>query len=1172
MAIHVCYRSKMVELADVLIEKLKATWNDPFEAPVVIFPNNKTEQWFKQYCVRRSRVIANLDCRRMDAFIMDYLREGYRRLEGNENLVVQELKPEILAHAIVAFLKKGEMHNLLRKDFEPIAKYCLSKEGKLDERKLFDFAIRLSSLYLEYELSRPQKGLLYETGDAIGFLEAWKKKDPTFFAECDREKEIWQHRLYAEVLQTDENGRSFLDNAFAEYEKNRPEPDGKTVFLTLPYLYQKLEESEAASTAISGKKVFVFGVAGMGQYYYAVLLQFAKQNEVYAYIPNPCMQFWEDIQSVSKTASSFESAEAAEQADLKSLEHVKYENALLQKWGLYGRDTVRMWNLIDDDQSGYEGDGEEKTPEDVAQMNLLQKVQYLISQRENILPEEAQNVAANDPSLVVCSAPSRLREVEALHTAVCERVKAGAKLSDMLVASPKMSDYTTEIHQVFDIPEKDDNVHIPYRLIDPNPKQSFVAGVLRKLFEIAAKKDFSRADFFDLISNPVVQAVRGIDAADVRAFVSWTSEMGVYRDGTQATVERHDWAKAVKRLLLARLSTSAFEDPALKTVGCDEAGRITATPYSITPYEDMASADGEVLFKFISLVDDLSAWLAFTSKPYTKNHFESKGGDFSDLKLHLQKWAWMSEPPKNLQGERYVYSQAVRMLERLKFEFFGGLEEVSMQVIERVLLSGAEATEYSRGEVFVGGLTFMNFNPSCVLPAKHIFFLGADSRNFPGERKEDSLDLRTHQFWLGDATTVSRNKYGFLSLLMNAQESFVISYVNKDLQKDEDFYVTSVVNDLRTFVTQALCAKEDSLKEVKVTLDEKRARNELYTSRAIRNYNLYQKLMLQESNEEPKTLAWKYERELPKRVTLSNFKRFLEEPCKFQIERHLSRSEENETNAELEPISFDALARSNVLKRTVQALAQGEIKNEFSSLYTFLQKNFSIPDGLYGKKAVEAIQSVLAGLKSSIGDFENIEANECCSIDFGEWKLEGTLEWRLKSAGDDPITFIAFASKDSAEKFLPLYLSALAYTASHMDSDKPYTVNLNLYDKEKGCLLKKTATLEVTGNDAKTILREIFNLAYKKNFAKAIPLSSIKEQTENFDWDKYLTAIKNAWGYFDIGDLFEIEDICGFVKESFIRDWTDEINLLLPLAKFKIVKNTPAKEPKATKKGQKDGK
>ena len=63
-----------------------------------------------------------------------------------------------------------------------------------------------------------------------------------------------------------------------------------TEYLTLPYLF-----NEGKANLKSKVPVFIFGLSGMGQFYRVILQEFAKENELYAYIQNPCMEFWEDI-------------------------------------------------------------------------------------------------------------------------------------------------------------------------------------------------------------------------------------------------------------------------------------------------------------------------------------------------------------------------------------------------------------------------------------------------------------------------------------------------------------------------------------------------------------------------------------------------------------------------------------------------------------------------------------------------------------------------------------------------------------------------------------------------------------------------------------------------------------------------------------------------------------
>ena len=61
--------------------------------------------------------------------------------------------------------------------------------------------------------------------------------------------------------------------------------------------------------------------------------------------------------------------------------------------------------------------------------------------------------------------PSALREVESLHTKVCNRLKR-ARLDEILVLSPVLDDYRVAIEQVFNHVPHDSPFYIPYTIAD----------------------------------------------------------------------------------------------------------------------------------------------------------------------------------------------------------------------------------------------------------------------------------------------------------------------------------------------------------------------------------------------------------------------------------------------------------------------------------------------------------------------------------------------------------------------------------------------------------------------------------------------------------------------------------------------------------------------------------
>ena len=120
-------------------------------------------------------------------------------------------------------------------------------------------------------------------------------------------------------------------------------------------------------------------------------------------------------------------------------------------------DNIKLWCLSDDYSScDFEGDylslldREKKT--DSSPNNLLHTIQALVAGRKSKLdtplnPEQYKD----DASLTITAAPSKLREVEALHTSICKLIDSKkAKFSDILVVSPNLQDYCPAIYQVFD--------------------------------------------------------------------------------------------------------------------------------------------------------------------------------------------------------------------------------------------------------------------------------------------------------------------------------------------------------------------------------------------------------------------------------------------------------------------------------------------------------------------------------------------------------------------------------------------------------------------------------------------------------------------------------------------------------------------------------------------------
>ena len=158
--LHLKFALNLEHLADEMIEALTAAWTDPFNAPVVIFPDPKLEQWFRLRWMKKKSVLANLNKSTIDRFLFDILvGEGVVKGKENKTTRLCKLSADILMNVILAYLtsETDGIPNYKRIDDE-VTRYLTNAndpEGGLDENHLFDFSLKMASLFLEYETSRP---------------------------------------------------------------------------------------------------------------------------------------------------------------------------------------------------------------------------------------------------------------------------------------------------------------------------------------------------------------------------------------------------------------------------------------------------------------------------------------------------------------------------------------------------------------------------------------------------------------------------------------------------------------------------------------------------------------------------------------------------------------------------------------------------------------------------------------------------------------------------------------------------------------------------------------------------------------------------------------------------------------------------------------------------------
>lgn len=1106
--IHLNFALSLERLADNLISEIRRHWSDPFDAPVIIFPDKKLEEWFWLRWVKKLGVLANLNAMTFDSFLGELLLSG----EEQKGILSDGAFLRNVLISYLIFETEGEANY---KALAGVRDY-LETNGELDYSRLFDFANKLSGLFFEYERNRPS-GFL--TGRE-GILECWKEGNLRDFFSASKpelaQMEAWQRDLYSKLYHKHGGEGSLLTKAFSEFK------NGETTYLTIPYIY----EQKKACLKWSNGAVFIFGLASMGKLYRVILQKFAEDHEVYAYIQNPCMEFWEDCyreNSLRKWSKKSEPAgialPASEPETGEEFGVHETENALLKNWGRTGRENVRLWCLATDYDFSFEGELPRRNSD-----TLLANVQEMIAHRSNECAAELRN----DDSLTLTAAPSKLREVEALHSRVCKLLKAGARLDEMLVLAPNIDGYRTPIQQVFDPAVQGKilgpELRFPYKIIDFPESASMLAAALGALAAVRETGSVSRVEFFALVKNPVVQAVRGISAADVEAWEAWTEAMNVYREG--------DWLLGVRRLLLSRLSERNFEF--LDGV--------------IVPYSDIESASDETLAKFVSCVKDLESFAA-SSKTIRR-------GDLQQIREALKSWIGLGNVTDlpELHNEKALWQRLVFAIENLDLFFCAGAAEVPWRIISSALAEGLSGGASASGRLFSGGLSFMGFAPNRTIPVKHLFILGLNEEAFPGASNQDTLDLRRYARWPGDDSRADKNRYEFLCELMNVAEGFHLSYVNKDLKKDAELYPSAVVRDLQLFLKNAGL----DFAEQKITLDETRDDAEIWTLREIRAKELHENLLKNAAAKKEEVKAEvKLSSQKIERVKLREFHSFLKDPFEFQVANRVRLDEaEGATDKQaFENVDLDALEEAVCLKEIfAKAFESAKLGQNFNRIFSKALEAYFVENrplrGIFAeaemRNLLEAGSQMFELIKTSFDSWREFEFGVELEQSFGFWQLEGKSDWLRQSKNGLEIFTIKRPGESSIASgdFLSIYLQALLIAAKLQAEGTTKHVTCILHvlkfkPKRANKLELKQKTFTLKADDAKTRLENICRASFHESYAKVVPFNLITSKGFALaSINEYRKKILDEeWKYYSGKDLFNLDEVSGFSEEDFAREW-----------------------------------
>lgn len=399
----------------------------------------------------------------------------------------------------------------------------------------------------------------------------------------------------------------------------------------------------------------------------------------------------------------------------------------------------------------------------------------------------------------VVEAPGLRREIEYIHDDILGRIDRDPSLHprDFGILVPSMQQYRSHFEYVF----RGRN-ELPFNLTDFSARETSRLGdAVRTILKFDQPLD--RRTVFHLLSNPMVREKWRLQPEEYSGLLEKVDELNIFRGSQDSAFPVHTWKHGLRRLRLSQIMVGngqAFQ------------GYLPAAGES---YEREAFS---ILADFVETLEAFRKELQGSPRP------------FQVIRKILETFLSL----KHQKNESRMYLSLLDSLnsgeehwERL------GVRGDAVLAREWVLDSMKEVAG-GIGEYLIQGVTISALQPMRPIPFRHLYVAGLREGDFPGFPLNHPEDLRRQYRLPGDSSLPDGNRFLFLEALASFSDTLTLSYVGRDLARDDEFQPSSVILELQDFLNL-----ENSKEEIPTSLMSAR-----YDGQPIRD-PLQQKLLQQ---------------------------------------------------------------------------------------------------------------------------------------------------------------------------------------------------------------------------------------------------------------------------------------------------------------------------------------
>lgn len=737
---------------------------DLFDPVHIIVPNPHLQKWIQLRIAEAHGISMNL------TFM--FLNEGLKKMmdccnpEEEKPSILEQKDIQLLVYHAIAHIKPGAVHT------KPITEYLYTNNSSRKDdfdNKIWQLSTRLARYFMEYELHRDD------------MIQSWMKGKSMLNTGMESAQRFIYHTLFKKG--------GYRDSVNDQW-------------LTLPQYWTR---STFTKPVTSAPKFVLIGESHLSPFHAKMIFEMGRYLPVSVYQLNPCSEFWEDVTTPGEDRwhriRSIGIEQTREGDTLRSNED---ENPLLKLWGKTGRETVKLLSLIEEAGSREQLCTSEwiapgPSPSSTTTLGI---VHDQVLRRTTAIEERAS--IRQDTSIQVASCPEIFREVEAVYNSILANLEQDSSLdmTDIAVMVPDMSVYGPVLHSVFSREPR----RLAFSMIDSTAAfDSMFAKAVLSLFEIAAGS-FTRREIAGLVRNPCFYEAHAMTLDDVLIWLSWADKLNIYRefsktDNLDPEQNLFTWQQGLLRLRLGRIMNA-------KEASVQE-GKFLSF-YNIVPYTDINTGDQRRIDTISRIIELLN------SRIQKLRTLEATAEDW--IRFITGLFDELLTIPEGRPEENLVYSNLIKDLNNLaildRLPVTNEKSALSINAIREFILESLTGIPSSRGSYLTTGVNISALVPKRQIPFRIIYLLGMQEGVFPGSHDTSTLNLMAGRRRIGDATRPDINRYHFLETLLSTRDKLYITFISKDLQKDQDFHPNSVVGQLITYINSYVLTTDFIIPEI----------------------------------------------------------------------------------------------------------------------------------------------------------------------------------------------------------------------------------------------------------------------------------------------------------------------------------------------------------------------